>query len=465
MNNGASYPILLILVLLLIGTQNITAQEPLQLTLKEAIALAVSNSEEVRQKQYQLQASDIQYKLSLFQYLPSFSFSLSDYSSIKYMGQDSNNSSLQFKLSQPIYRGGRLRNSRRLSQVEVLRLNEELENILNQLQVSCYTSYLTYIIQQKKIANQQEILSISRDQVEIARKEFELGRIREIDLLEVEYKLQAMIRSLEEQKLNLNQAAYAFKKLIGINLDAEFEVMDEFPENYSGIDFIPEIKTLTEMAVSSNKQMFAKLLALERFDLEHRSVKGQWLPNLTVDAAVSLTGNGYPLQKAHYSITFKMDLPLPWVPISSAVSIRDSPHNEYGNSRNHSAQGPSSFGYFVNLRLAELNLENAQEEYMNLKKSIVYEVRFSLERYESLKKSLVMSRKQVEIQKKRLGILSKEVDLGTATRLEYVTAQAEYMEQIMALLEGSLELLVSERSLEQLLGLKFNQITDIGVVL
>ncbi len=429
------------------------------LDLSTAIAMTLAESQDLGNGRFSLEAAEIQRRLIFQAFFPALSVEYSSGDSIVNNAADTKKTEIKIALLQPVFQGGRVLHSLRRKKLELDQGQQELKSLADEQRLLCYSNYFSYLIQKEKILHQEEIVSIAQDQLRISRTEFELGRIRETDFLETDLEVQGMIQGLETQYQTLKEAAYSLRQLLGLEPDQPFHILERLPVNYSGIEINHPSEELIIMALRSNYQIRQGLLELESKRMDYKSAKAQWLPTLSVEGSMTLSGDGYPVQNANYAIKLNLQFPLPWASVSGSLGITSSSNNNSGTTGELGFRIPQNTEYAVNAKTASLALSNTQERYETLQKNLRFQIRNTLSRYDGMRKSLQMSNKQVALLKRRLEILELEVDLGTTTRLDFITAQNEYIEKVLALLEGTLELLLTERALESLIGLPFNTLT------
>ncbi|OQX29758.1 MAG: hypothetical protein B0D92_02055 [Spirochaeta sp. LUC14_002_19_P3] len=441
--------------LLLCAAAHVGAQS-LELDLPTAIALSITASQEMKDGRFTLEAAEIQRRLAYQSLFPSLSVTLSDESSVVQNAADPRKSELTFALSQPVYLGGQVVNSLKLQQLKVEYGKGELLALTENLRQSCYSAYYSYIIQERKISNQEEILTSAREQLAISQKELELGKIREVDYLETELKVQAMASGLDEQRLALDEAAYNLRQLLGLSPDQPFTAADNLPKDYAGATLPVTSEQSASLALNANNQLQLSLLEIEQKNVEYKAAKSRWLPNIALEGKAKFSGSGYPLQNGEYSLGVNITFPLPWIAVSGTYALASNSQDSFTRTGAVNAKTPQNIAYGVNARTASLALDNAREKYQKLRNDLIFQVRITLNRFENMRQSLKMSRDQVNLLQRRLDILALEVEHGTSTRLDYVKAQNDYIEKVISLNEGILELLQTERALEILLGIPFN---------
>ncbi len=452
------------LLLLMTGTAHpaYSMEDEMKLDLRTAIGLALAESQELRDGRFSLQLAKLQRQLTYQAFFPSLSIAFTNSDTTAYDAADNNALNLKLSIAQPLFQGGRIAGSLRIQKLQLDHGREQLLAKADQITESCYIAYYSFLIQERKVGHQEVMLSNAHDQLDISRVELEIGKIREIDFLETELKVQAMAQSLEAQRLALNEAAYGLRQMLGLNPEQPFAVIDSLPEDYFGIELDHSADRLISFAMSSNTQITLKTLELEQKTVELKTARSRWLPSLSLEGAISLTGNGPPMQQSDYELSLNIEFPLPWISLGGSIKLAKSSTGDFGNSEIAYAKGPSDISYLPNVKSASMAFENERKNHQRLREDIRFQIRTSLNQYQSMRKSLNMSHDQVSILKRRLEILSLEADLGSSTRLDIVTAQNEYIKTLISLLEGTLELLMAERALERLIGIPFDTLHRLG---
>lgn len=454
----ASRLLMINLSLFLVGVgQRLSSMEEKerQLDLQTAIGLTLAESQELRNGRFSLESSQLQRKLTFQALFPSFSLTFSNENLTIHNAADSESIGVQLSVIQPLFQGGRVAGTLRLQKSKIRFMQKQLAVKIAQITSSCYSAYYSLLIQERKVELHEEILVSAREQLAISRLERELGKIREIDFLGTELEFQSLVQELEKQHLALNEAAYNLRKLLGLSPRQSVSIIGTIPDDYFGIEFAHPDEMFIALAMNSNPQVILGALELEQKTIEFRMARSQWLPTLSVEGSVSFSGNGLPLQRPDYEVKLNIELPLPWISFSGYAALTSSPTRNFGNSEKIKIAGPGNINYRMHTKTATMELVNAKQNYETLLEDLRFQVQSSLSRYHSRRKSLHISHKQVSILKHQMEILSLEVNLGASTRLKLVNAQNEYIKHVLNLHEDILELLLTERSLEQLIGLPF----------
>ncbi|RPJ07147.1 MAG: hypothetical protein EHM28_08190, partial [Spirochaetaceae bacterium] len=158
--------------------------ESLSIDLEYAKALAEASSQELDILRAQLAAQNYAYNLGIRAFFPELSLGLSQNDTVNMNAVDSTSKSLFITLSQPIFDGGRMffqRKIQRLSlSLEQYTYIKKREEVLDQ----AWQYFNNLILLQEKLKIQKTLYDISLKQLEISRKEYQVGAITEIELVD-----------------------------------------------------------------------------------------------------------------------------------------------------------------------------------------------------------------------------------------------------------------------------------------
>ena len=74
--------------------------------------------------------------------------------------------------------------------------------------------------------------------------------------------------------------------------------------------------------------------------------------------------------------------------------------------------------------------------------------------YRLLVKRLVLQRRSIASQERKTHVMAKQLEIGEIKRIDYVTAETQVAQARSSLIEQVVQLMITERGLERLLGLE-----------
>ncbi len=142
----------------------------MELTLKESEILAVEYSFELQNLQQSMKITQLSYNLGLREYFPQLSFTFNDSRQVRHDSGDTDSLQLDLTINQPIFNGGRTIIQRKLSSIQLSIQSAGLEKKVEEIRDQVWKLYHQVMINRKKLELQNELLLLSRDQLNITEK-------------------------------------------------------------------------------------------------------------------------------------------------------------------------------------------------------------------------------------------------------------------------------------------------------
>ena len=365
-------------------------------------------------------------------------------------------STLRFEATQPLLKNFGFKVNRK----EILIARNNLDISFDQFKtVVLDTIYLVqeaywnlvYAIEDHKV--KQQSLDLAKDLLAKTRKEVEVGRLAEIEILNAEavvasreadiLQAEALIRSYEDRLMNI----------LNMTVGSEFErkrihVLDK-PE-YVEKDII--LREAIDEALSGRPDIRIKQKTIETNHLNLSVAKNQLLPGL--DFSFSYWSPGLSGDRLHYL----NDNPLTGVVVGkeeggAGQAISDAFHFLYNNwSIGLTLSIPINTIFSrADYTVAKMELEKSLVELENLKRQAVVEVRDAFRSVETNARRYQAYKVSKELAAKRLKAEEKKLNVGLTTNyfvLEYQEALAEAQTQeLKALIDYNLALAQLEKAL------------------
>jgi outer membrane protein TolC len=435
--------------------------EPMRIELETATALAEANSFELTRLMYGIRAEQRRYRLQLRDYLPQLSLSYADSKTVQYFGPDSRNISLSAAVEQPLYLGGRTRISREIQKSGLLLQQQGLENSRQSLRDDCFTQFHRYLIEEQKIILLEEARRLGEAQREIARVELQVGITREVDFLETELRLTELEQRILAARAGLEEIDYALKLLVGLEPDQAVEVVGAIDRDYEGLTLHGSPQTYTTIAMENNLSVAQARFQVAQSRARLRLSETTWVPNISVQASASISGDDYPLQDPGYSLDLILEFPYEWLPLTASVSVSNTTARQYGQTQSSSAPVAKDLGFLADRDIATLDLQAALEARSKLSRDLEFTIKRALKAHGWERANLQLLRETIELRERQLKILETEVEIGEAKRIDYVEAQNELLDRKLELLEAVLDLVLLERSFERLLGFEIGGLAQL----
>ena len=207
------------------------------LTLHDAITMAVDNDPETKNAKRSVHIGQTRRSQARLRYLPRLDFGLINSPQVDYFGQPIVDKLLwnsYVGLDQPLYAGGTIKNSVKLAESEIRR--QELEHTLFSQRISSEAtkSYFQTLSAQGTVEQYEALLQQGEEDLREAQTRLAAGTSSKMEVLEVSTRLLEVQQKLSQVRAEHQEALSGLKKVLGLEGDEYFRLIDEMP--------IPDIK-------------------------------------------------------------------------------------------------------------------------------------------------------------------------------------------------------------------------------
>lgn len=434
------------------------ATDVLSVTLEGAYAMAIKNSSALRIARLKHRAEEERIRLRAWTRMPSLDFSLSDSRTTRYESQDATAISASSTLSVPIAQGGRKRMQDKIDALSVDLEGISLARGEDEVRDSCFSLFNQTRILRLKLDALHNLKAIVDRQREIAQREYELGKIREIDLLETETSGASLAQETFSAETELMSTEHSLKKLLGVDQTVELRLVTELDSGYLGHPFGASRERLKAIALARNGAVMESRFKVEEALLTNRIADSKWIPNVSLQGSFLLSGDRYPLQKPNYALRATVDFPFELLPMSFSVGFTTSPNVEYGRSLSSSVSTPDSLDSIVDRRLARIALAETVDARETAERDAEFQLdEYALE-YERLRAKQRLIGETLSLQARKVEIMRLQMELGQIKRIDYLEGENDLLNDRLDLLSGVLSLKEAEREIERLVGLSPGEI-------
>jgi outer membrane protein TolC len=424
------------------------------LTLAQAENLAVVNSGALRIRRLTVQSSARRFTLGIRDYLPQVELGFTTANSANIGAEDSLSDELSISLREQVYNGGRTAMQRSLSRLEIVLAQHSLEAAKEDILNDVWDKYHQSLVLMAQRDVKRDALSQSRDQLEIALKERELGMIREVDLVDVQLSVSGQEIDLQSLENDLEQALYDMKKSIGLEPDVNIALDGTIDSQYAGILIDKPASHFFSIARQKNQDLQSALYRVTQLEAQLSLARSQYLPQVSATVSLAVSGAGFPLQTPSLNIGLEISFPQAVAPIKGAASGGKT--GPFSTARNTSltASPLQSITGFLDEVEAGLKLEEARAAAGDLTRDLDFQIGRIIAAYRRQDATIGLGRDALDLERKKLRIVGQQVAAGSATRADLLKEQTQAANQEVALLSDILQLIRSERSLERLIGIE-----------
>ena len=424
------------------------------LTASEAIRLAVERSGDLMRNRQLLAAAARRRELGLREYFPQAEVTAGNSDTVAISGSDSQSRQVSISVTQPVYRGGRVSAQRNLQAIDLTLRQQQLTSAERELANQVYEAYYTLVITNQRIALQAEALQRTRSQLTVAETEYDLGQIREIDLLETQLAVSDQEIALQEEQTRRRDLRFGLRKLLSLEPKETLTLTERLDDSYRGIASFHPVAFYAQIARERNLTLKQQQVEIRRQIEELRIARNNFIPDVSLEARVSMSAESLPLQNPEGSVTLRLSFPSQAFPIKTDISLSESANDQRTRNLSTSTGVASTLTYRVDRDEQRVRLDAATSEREATQEQLVFNVEQGIRRYREARERLSLLRDRLKLEERKLLIVERQRETGDATRLSLLEQQQRVLSQQLTLLEEVLSLVLAEREIENLIGVE-----------
>lgn len=439
------------------SAQDTSALKPKKLwSLEDCINYAFKNNITVKQSYLSVRSSKIDYLQSKLNFLPSFNASGNEYSNwgravdmatYQYSNKKINQFNMSLNGSFMLFNGFQNVNKLRLQEFAYLASKYNSDEIKNNIGLNIAAAYLQILYNIEQVNNARRLLESTQDQINLTKKEVEVGKLAKGNLLDIEAQGASDQVNLVKAQNTLMLAYLDLMQMLDLKSTTPFDIqkpnltITQKP-NFLPIAFIyntalgimPEIKN-----AEYNVKAAGASLAISR---------GQRSPSLRL---VSSYGNNFSTQIKQSNVVTDPNYNI-------TTPFWQQMRENYNVSLGFTLSIPIFNGYQVGnaITKSKINLENSQLnldlQKNNLRKSIEQAYTDALASYQTYKASL----KSVESLKESFKYATEKFNVGLLSSTDYTLAKNNYYNAESTLTSAKYDYIFKSKILDFYLGRSIN---------
>jgi outer membrane protein TolC len=395
-------------------------------------------------------------KWDLREFLPSFSFSLSESDSTSIMAGDSRSKSIQASINQKIFDGGKNKLVYETSRLNSLYAYQEYQGELREFRSAIISGYYNCITQGETARIREDLLKAAGEQLEIIRRETALGLSLETDYLEylasfitIEHERDQSLRDLETLERRL-------KDSIGLDREAELEIGEDISGDFEYFYYEPYLDLLWQLVRTASVELKKQSLAAQSAQKQLAHSRRWYIPSVGVQGSVSFTGVSYPLTEPRYSLKLTFDFSnLNLMPLSLNPGYGFERDRLYHVSNSVSGSIPPNPVYPVTRKLEDLAVLRNRLEQTEAEKELGERLYDLVIAHDSSLRSADTARRMIEVLEKRIEFSRLLMEQGRKKRIDFLNELIELSQAKISLKEQQIQAVALERSLEILANFPF----------
>jgi hypothetical protein len=436
--------------------------DSIELDVKTTIALAMENTLNLKLQEAQLQLGYKGYKLELRQFLPQLTFNLSGNQSVSETSTDSYSKQLGISLSQPVFNGGRTWSRRTLSRIQLYINEQELQAEKKKIQDHIWQLYFSSAMIIERLKLQIKSLVITKTQLKVIELQSQQGVITGLNKLEAEIQVSNLDLSVRKSRIELKQKFFELSLALDFPIDTTYTFEEADFIGYTGIVNLPPLDLLYDTLLASNLDLKKLRVQINQKNEEMNLLKFKYLPNITLEANYSVSGDDFPLYSDQFTIGLKFSMNNIDSPIS--FSYQEGQKGEFSYIRSENISITPLKALSTELQkdslLIEMNGHKRKENEMC--QQLYFLLENQLEFYVLLREQLVQERRNLDLFKQKNLVMEQELKIGQIKQSNLLSSYIEEAEKELELLSSIMELKSQEWMIEKNVGLSPNSLGCMG---
>lgn len=313
-----------VFVLLLLATMGFAAEPPMDLTVGQAIDLALANNpahqasqQEIRQYRYRLMQN--------FGFLPEATLSGSKILDQKLMtieipsfvpGGEPTKASLRFQLDysfsfqvvQPVFTGGKLFYNYKNAELDLRLAKEKEKNSRADTILNVRKSFYNIQILQQLLQAHREAQALAEGNYNNVKSSFDLGMASQYDLLRAELALSAVKPDVLRVENLLETSQLGLKLMLGLPAAQEIRLQGELGFRQLQL----ELAALLQSSLSNRSELRQLRMEQRKIDNLLKITWAQYVPNFSLVAAFSYQSDYFKLRKNNWDDYYSVSLGMSW---------------------------------------------------------------------------------------------------------------------------------------------------------
>ena len=316
----------LLFILLLLGVAGFAQTDPMNLTVDQAIQLALANNpayqvsqQEIRQYRYRLMQN--------FGFLPEATLSGSKILDQKlmtieippfYPGAEPTKASLRFQLDysfsfqivQPVFTGGKIFFNYKNAELDLRLAKEKEKNSRADTVLNVRKAFYNIQIMQELLKAHKEAVALAENNFNNVKNSFDLGMASQYDLLRAELAFSATKPDVLRVENLLETSVLGLKLMLGLPPTQEVRLQGEL--GYRQVQM--ELTSLLQNSLSNRSELLQLKMEKQKINNLLKITWAQYIPNFSLVAAYSSQSDNFRFTKGnwqnYYNISLGVSFPI-----------------------------------------------------------------------------------------------------------------------------------------------------------
>ncbi len=422
------------------------------LSRQEAVTLGLSNSTALEIEELHQAAQKRQWRLQIRDYFPRIEFGMHLDDAVSVGAPDSRTKRIFITLEQPLYKGGTLHANRILFREEIRLREKQLQLKRNEIADTIWRQCSLILIHQKKRTLQHELITLLKKKREIMLHEFELGKVTELSLLDMELSIHQAALALEEADIQLSEFYYTLQQLLLLPDNSSLTIKDSIDDTYRGIDIRRDITYLKAYAQQNNTDLQLQRYTLRKEEKMFGLSKPVTLPSFSLSSTFFFEGSRFPLHVPGMTLQVNITFSNPLFPGTLSAGIGNTGDTRYNRSFHTQTELFGNVTGFVDRRIQGLTLQKERNTLLQAERNLLFAVEHTVRSYQKQRNMIKMLWKEIQLLNRKRKILTNKISIGSVRNITLIEEDIQFNTRKMNLLEQVLTLMEIESKLEQLIG-------------
>lgn len=432
---------ILLLFLTLTFSISARAQDVQQITLQEAIDIALENNYQLEQARNNLDLAESFVLGEKLDYAPSVNASITGRSSTSrdfipgtdiFTSENVKSVGGGINASMPLFQGFENINSLRSAQNEERSQKENVEWVRESIIFQTASTYLQLLLNKELLEIARENLAASQQQLEQVEAQVEVGARPTVDL----YNQQATVANNELEVTNRENALSLSRlqliRIMQVDPLKEYEFATPTISDEEVVARQYELSTLVNTALENRSDLERERFTIESLEYQLKAIKGSLYPSLSLSASIGSSYNDV-----------------------SPLSFNDQFFDRYVNkSIGLSLSIPifSGLDRRLNVQQQKINYKNAKLSLENTRLQVIQEVNQAYSDYQSILKQIEAAEKALRAAERSYITQKQRYEVGAGTLIELSQANAQYVQAQADFASAKFNYLFQQKILEYFVG-------------
>lgn len=438
--------------------------ETVKLDLNKALTIGIENNYDLKYNRIEQLITKKIVKETWRQFLPVFSIDYGNSYNIAHHQQDTRMHSLKFKVSQPLYQGGRYHAAYKISELDHKVKRITFNILLNNIKASIQKQYFSVIIQKEIKKIQEKLIEQASIQERLAKEENRLGLLTTIDLAEIEaYAQNAELEDIKARN-KLAEELNNLKKILYLQWRQQIAIDDKVINNFEYNRVKLKLDQLISFAYQRRRDLLNMYSQLIQKYYNYKSNKYYYLPSVSLNFDYTLSGEKfYPFNRS-WNVGLQFDFLFKGTSVSQSGNYGEEINNNQKTYSSQSSVTPfADIGYVSRYIQAEATLRTVKVKLEQLKQDIGIETENNLNMVKEYWDLLMILKKREGVLRKRHTVYQLKIKLGEAKRVDVVEAEIEYYKAQAETMKGILNYINAVLDLELAIGAEIGHLNAIKI--